>query len=324
MSASAISASCIRATAATSASPRPAPGVPRLGSSRTKRPSARSRSASGMPGPRSATTSAGAPASRVAATVIAEPAGACFSALSTRFESASASSWSWPWTTRPGAASQASVEPALLGGGLVELGDVGGEAAEVDRAELLGADAGLDPADVEERGRGREHALRLALRLLDPRLPGLGRRGLVGGGLEVAHQPAERAPEVVRQAVGDGAQVAHQRLDPVEHGVQRAGEAVELVVGAAHGDPAVERARHDAARRAVDLGDPAAHQPRQQPAGEKRQRGQRGERPRAARGRACGRRRRARRRRGRRSSSSPRGSSSAIAEISVGRDRSVR
>ena len=52
---------------------------------------------------------------------------------------------------------------------------------------------------------------------------------LVGGGLEVADQAAERAPQVVGEAVGDGAQVAHQRLDAVEHGVERAGEPVELV-----------------------------------------------------------------------------------------------
>ena len=111
LSPSSIVAPCMRATAATRARPRPAPGPPRLGSSRTKRPRARARSVSGMPGPRSPTTRAGAPASARAATVIAVPAGACFRALSTRFETARARSWSWPWTTRPGAASQAIERP---------------------------------------------------------------------------------------------------------------------------------------------------------------------------------------------------------------------
>ena len=124
-----------------------------------------------------------------------------------------------------------------------------------------------------------EHALRLAQRLLDPGLLDVGRRGVVGGGLEVAHEAAERAAQVVRQAVGDGAEIAHQRLDPVEHGVERAGEAVELVAGAAQRDAAVERAGHDAAGGAVDLGDPAADQAREQPAGGERQRRDRRERP---------------------------------------------
>ena len=71
----------------------------------------------------------------------------------------------------------------------------------------------------------------------------------------------------MRQAVGDGAQVAHQGLDAVEHGVERAGELVELVAGAAQGDAAVERAGHDRTGGTVDLGDPSADQAREEPAG---------------------------------------------------------
>ena len=48
---------CRRATARTRLSPSPLPGVLRLGSRRTKRSNTLSRSASGMPGPRSATSS---------------------------------------------------------------------------------------------------------------------------------------------------------------------------------------------------------------------------------------------------------------------------
>ncbi len=129
--------------------------------------------------------------------------------------------------------------------------------------------------------------------------------GLVGGGLEVAHQPAERAPEVMGEAVGDGAKVAHQRLDAVEHGVQRRREMVELVAGAAQRHPAVERAGHDRAGGAVDLGDPAAHQPRQEPAGGERRAARSPPAPRAAPGRASGRRRRAPPRRGRPAAARP-------------------
>ena len=47
---------CSRATAATRLNPSPLPGSDRLASSRTKRPSTRSRSEAGTPGPRSVTT----------------------------------------------------------------------------------------------------------------------------------------------------------------------------------------------------------------------------------------------------------------------------
>ena len=121
------------------------------------------------------------------------PAGAWRRALSTRFESASASSWTWPADDEAGLGGGDEPEAALLGGGLVELGDVGGDAAEVDGRELVGADAGLDPGDVEERGGGGEHGLGLAQRPLDAGLAGVGGGGLVGGGLELADQAAERA-----------------------------------------------------------------------------------------------------------------------------------
>ena len=279
LSASRISAPCIRATAATSARPRPAPGSPRLGSRRTNRPSARARSAGGMPGPRSPTISAGCPASSRAAMSMSVPAGACRSAFSTRFDSGQRQQLVVAADHEPGRGFQRQREAALLGRGLVELGDVGGEPAEFHVGELLGADPRLDARDVEQPGRGGEHALRLAQRLLDPALP-RARLGLVlGGRLEMAHQPAERAAQVVRQAVGDGAQVAHQRLDAVEHRVQGAGELVELVAGAAQRHPAVQRAGHDRARRAVDLGDAPAHQTREQPAGGEREAGDRRQRP---------------------------------------------
>ena len=198
--------------------------------------------------------------------------------FSTRFESASARSWSWPGR-RAGGGGAGDADAALLGGGLVELGDVGGEAAEVDLGELLGADAGVDAGDVEERGRGGEHALGLAERLLDAGLLLVGGDGVVGGGLEVADQPAEGAAQVVGEAVGDGAQVADEGLDAVEHGVERAGEAVELVAGAAQGDAAVEGAGHDAAGGAVDLGDAAGDEAGEEPAGGEGERGDRGKRP---------------------------------------------
>ena len=168
-------------------------------------------------------------------------------------------------------------EAALLGGGLVELADVGSEAAEVDLRELLGADAGIDPRDVEQRGGGGEDALGLAQGLLDAGLLLVGGDVVVGGGLEVADQASEGAAQVVGEAVGDGAQVANEDLDAVEHGVEGAGETVELVAGAAERDAAVEGAGHDGAGGAVDLADAAGDEAREQPAGGERERGDRGE-----------------------------------------------
>ena len=95
----------------------------------------------------------------------------------------------------------------------------------------------------------------------------------------MADQAAEGAAQVVGEAVGDGAQVADEGLDAVEHGVEGAGEAVELVAGAAQRDAAVEGAGHDGAGGAVDLADAAGDEAGEQPAGGERERGDRGEGP---------------------------------------------
>ena len=319
-------APCKRATAATSARPRPAPGPPRLGSRRTRRLSARSRSASAMPGPRSATTSAGAPASSRAATSMAPSlrargAGRCRRGSRARGRGAGRA------RARRGRASAAAGEarPPAPPRRPRRARRRRRRRGRGRRAPNWSAPMpGLDPGDVEERGGGGEHGLGLALRPLDAGAAGVGGGGLVGGGLELADQPAERLPQVVSEAVGDHAQVGDQRLDAVEHGVEGGGEPVELVAGAARRHPPVEGAGHDRRGR--------------------RRRSRRPGRGSAAPGasrwrRSAARSRRAPRRTARKSvrsksaraatsrptsRSSPPGRRSASAEMSVARSRSVR
>ena len=192
------------------------------------------------------------------------------------------------------------------------------------RGELLGADA--RPRSGRCRGAPSRWRARSRPRAAPARCGPGGSAGSVSSAAasRCADQPAERAAQVVGEAVGDHAQVAHQRLDPVEHGVERAREPVELVAGAAQRHAAVEGAAHDRPRGAVDLGDPAGDQPRQQPAGGEREQRRSPPAPRAAPGRACGRRRRARPRRARRAAARRRAGAAPAPRSRSACRRSVR
>ena len=65
-------------------------------------------------------------------------------------------------------------------------------------------------------------------------------RFVLGGAqrlLGAVAQPRERRLEVVRDIVGDLLEAVHQRLDALQHGVEVAGEPVELVAGAGDRQP---------------------------------------------------------------------------------------
>ena len=66
--------------------------------------------------------------------------------------------------------------------------------------------------------------------------------------LAAVAQPRQRRLEVVGDVVGDLLEAAHQRLDAIEHGVEIAGQPVELVAGAGDRQTLGQIARHDGLR----------------------------------------------------------------------------
>ena len=89
--------------------PSPLPGVLRLGSSRTKRSNTVSRSASGMPGPLSETSSAARPSCWWADNVTSPPP--YLSALSSKLATACDKRWRSPRIMMPGSTSSFSAQP---------------------------------------------------------------------------------------------------------------------------------------------------------------------------------------------------------------------
>ena len=73
-------------------------------------------------------------------------------------------------------------------------------------------------------------------------------------------QARQRRLEVVGDVVGHLLQARHELADPVEHGVERGGETVELVIRAGERQALGELARHDgvgARRHRIDAGEDA-------------------------------------------------------------------
>ena len=150
-------------------------------------------------------------------------------------------------------------QPLLLGERAVEVGEVAADFRQVDRLEGGALAAGLGAGDAEQRIEALDHGVGIAQGLLEQRA----RLGAIGIGqqcyLDARAHPAERRAQVVRDVVGDLAHARQQALDLVEHGVQVAGEHVELVARALERDPLAEVAGHDPPRGAVDRIDPAQH-----------------------------------------------------------------
>ncbi len=85
--------------------------------------------------------------------------------------------------------------------------------------------------------------------LLEDPLPGGGGVGPVRVGgvhLDLGAEPGERAAQLVGRVGHEPLLAPGAVLDPVEHGVHRAGEAGHLVAGGGHGHPPVEPAGADA------------------------------------------------------------------------------
>ncbi len=72
--------------------------------------------------------------------------------------------------------------------------------------------------------------------------------GTLGGGL----QPVQRGAQIVGGAVEHGAHAERELLDTVEHGVDFAGQRVDLVVRVAHGQTLRQIAAHDLRRHRGD------------------------------------------------------------------------
>ena len=91
------------------------------------------------------------------------------------------------------------------------------------------------------------------VRLLDDRAQGLGqifrRAARLQRALRPRAQPVQRRFEVVRDIVRNVLEPGHEVLDAVEHGIQVAGLAVELVVPARNRNALGHIALHDGPRR---------------------------------------------------------------------------
>ncbi len=163
-------------------------------------------------------------------------------------------------------------ESLLLGERGVELDHVADDAAKIDRRH---GDAGLarfGARNLHQRGEGAQDAV------------GLGDRTFEGGAVAVfvvwplakrklqpRLQPGERAAQIVRDAVRHRAQARHQRLDLIQHLVDRDGEPVEFVAHARDRHAPREIAAHDALAGLTHGIDPAQHSPAHDEAAEETQ-----------------------------------------------------
>ncbi|KAF5033895.1 hypothetical protein DSECCO2_601880 [anaerobic digester metagenome] len=150
-------------------------------------------------------------------------------------------------------------QPLFLGRGIVEFGHVRGEAREVDVGEVLAARPGFGLGDGQERVEGHEQVVDLA----DGRFehgPVFLRGAAFGQGeFEPGPDAVQGAAQVVGDVVGHLLDPVHELGDLVEHGVQVAGQPVELVAGPAAGDAAGEVAGHDFPAGLVDHVDALEH-----------------------------------------------------------------
>ena len=157
-------------------------------------------------------------------------------------------------------------EAALLGQRLVELDDVRRERGGVDRREGGAAVAGLDLGDAQQRVEDPHDLVELLDRRLGGGAEALGGVRRAQRGLQPPAQPRQRRAQVVGDGVGDLPDAVHQLGDAVEHHVDVAGEAVELVARAGQRDARREVAEHDAVRDAGDAREaPREQVPREEP-----------------------------------------------------------
>ena len=174
--------------------------------------------------------------------ITAPPHGVYFTALSRRLASAWAMNSRLPRTLQARRQLGLEIEALLLADRLVELGDVGGELAGIER-RLVGRRAGgLQPGDGQHGGEGAQDAVGVLQRLGQGRL----RIALAGLDVDQRHlqpraQPGQRRAQVVGDGVAGVAQAGDRALQPVQHVVEAGGQLVELVAGAAQLRPARRR-----------------------------------------------------------------------------------
>ena len=157
-------------------------------------------------------------------------------------------------------------------------------AAEIHGTEAGPRRAALHLRDAQQGREGVQHVLRIAHRTLDRRL-------VLGDGprvrqraLQPLAQPRQWRAQVVRHVAADLAQAVHQGGDAVQHVVQRAGQAVQVVAGAAHRHAPREVALDDRLRRAGDRVHPREERPAEQDAAADAQQGRQPDRPGQGRG----------------------------------------
>ncbi len=147
----------------------------------------------------------------------------------------------------------------VFGQRLVELVNAAGDIGRVEIIHVAARLAGLRARDHQQRVEGADQSVGF----LDGPLQ---RRAVVGLAarfrqrlLGAVAQARQRRLEVVGDVVGDFLQPRHQRLDPLQHGVEVFGEAVELVAAAPDGQALAEIADHDAMGRAGHRVDARQH-----------------------------------------------------------------
>ena len=141
-------------------------------------------------------------------------------------------------------------------------GDVGG----VEIVHVAARLPGLGARDHQQRIEGADQAVGF----LDGPLQRGAVLGLAAGTrqrlLGAVAQPRQRRLQIVGDIVGDFLQPHHQGLDPLQHGVEVFGEAIEFVAAASDRQPAGEIAGHDALGGAGHGVDPLQHPPRHEDA----------------------------------------------------------
>ncbi len=155
-------------------------------------------------------------------------------------------------------------DAAVFGNGLEQVHGRGDELREIEPAAFEARGPGLRLGDVQRDVDDLEHAIGVGDRLRGQGAQLFPRRLARQHHLSRCPDAGERAAQVVRERVGHLAHAADQRLDPIDHQVERAREPIEFGAARLFRHPPVERAVRDRDRRAGDRLDPA-----QRAAGEK-------------------------------------------------------
>jgi len=124
--------------------------------------------------------------------------------------------------------------------------------AQIHEFERVAVRAGFGFGDQQQRVEGRDEAVGFGDRAFEGRHLFVARRVAHQRAFEFVAQAVQRRAQVVGDVVGHLAHAHHEPLDLFEHLIQVAGEIVEFVAAALHGDAAGQVAGHDFAAGAVD------------------------------------------------------------------------